>query len=57
MVNRAVSRLVDHLARSVIRSCLHQIARMEALRWALARGARNGRSAEHFARHWGSEAE
>lgn len=26
--------------------------RAEALRWALARGARNGRSAQYFARHW-----
>ncbi len=26
--------------------------RAEALRWALARGARNGRVAQHFARHW-----
>ncbi len=27
-------------------------ARAEALRWALARGARNGRTAHYFARHW-----
>ncbi len=26
--------------------------RAEALRWALARGARNGRTAQYFARHW-----
>jgi predicted AAA+ superfamily ATPase len=26
--------------------------RPDALRWALARGVRNGRSADHFARHW-----
>ncbi len=26
--------------------------RAAALRWALARGARNGRTAQHFARHW-----
>jgi len=26
--------------------------RAEALRWALARGVRNGRSAQYFARHW-----
>lgn len=26
--------------------------RAAALRWALARGARNGRSAQYFARHW-----
>ena len=27
-------------------------ARAEALRWALSRGARNGRTAQYFARHW-----
>jgi uncharacterized protein len=27
-------------------------ARREALQWALARGARNGRTAQYFARHW-----
>ncbi|NJN52182.1 MAG: ATP-binding protein [Gammaproteobacteria bacterium] len=27
-------------------------ARAEALQWALARGARNGRTANYFARHW-----
>jgi predicted AAA+ superfamily ATPase len=27
-------------------------ARAEALRWALGRGSRSGRSANHFARHW-----
>jgi predicted AAA+ superfamily ATPase len=27
-------------------------ARAEALRWALARGVRSGRTAQHFARHW-----
>lgn len=26
--------------------------RADALRWALARGARNGRTAQYFARHW-----
>ena len=54
MVNRAVSRLVDHLApaRSSDPAFTPGLFRMEALRWALARGARNGRSAEHFARHW-----
>ncbi len=26
--------------------------RAEALRWALARGVRSGRTAQHFARHW-----
>jgi predicted AAA+ superfamily ATPase len=28
------------------------VARAEALRWALARGSRSGRTAHHFARHW-----
>lgn len=27
-------------------------ARAESLRWALARGVRSGRTAQHFARHW-----
>ena len=30
--------------------------RAAALRWALARGARNGRTAGHFAKHWVGEA-
>ena len=29
-----------------------QALRAEALRWALARGVRNGRTAQYFARHW-----
>lgn len=29
-----------------------QAARQEALRWALRRGSRSGRTAYHFARHW-----
>ncbi len=29
-----------------------EAARAEALRWALARGSRSGRTANHFARHW-----
>ena len=29
-----------------------EAARAEALRWALARGSRSGRTAHHFARHW-----
>lgn len=50
----------------VVRHWVHQLAerhgvevdldepelRAEALRWALARGARNGRTAQYFARHW-----
>lgn len=31
---------------------LTESARREALQWALARGARNGRTAQYFARHW-----
>ncbi len=31
-------------------------ARTEALQWALARGARNGRTANYFARHWVGQA-
>ena len=31
-------------------------ARAEALRWALARGVRSGRTAQHFARHWVGQA-
>ena len=34
------------------RITLTEEARAEALRWALARGARNGRTAQYFARHW-----
>ncbi len=54
MVNRAVTRLVTHVnpARSFDPAFTPDRYRLEALRWALARGARNGRSAEHFARHW-----
>jgi len=29
-----------------------ELVRAEALRWALARGVRSGRTAQHFARHW-----
>lgn len=29
-----------------------ELARAEALRWALKRGSRNGRTAQYFARHW-----
>lgn len=54
MVNRAVMRLVTHCgpARSSDPVFAPDHYRLEALRWALARGVRNGRSAEHFARHW-----
>ena len=30
----------------------NEAAKAAALRWALGRGARNGRTAQHFARHW-----
>jgi predicted AAA+ superfamily ATPase len=30
----------------------NEALRKEALRWALARGVRSGRTAQHFARHW-----
>ena len=54
MVRSAVDRLVHQYASA------HTLRdefspdhyRQESLRWALARGVRNGRSAEHFARHW-----
>ena len=55
MVNRAVScdwLIIAAPARSSDPVFAPDHYRMEALRWALARGARNGRSAEHFARHW-----
>ena len=54
MVNRAVSRLVAQVdpSRSADSAFTPDRFRLEALRWALARGVRNGRSADHFARHW-----
>ena len=33
-----------------------ETVRAEALRWALARGVRSGRTAQHFARHWVGQA-
>ena len=53
MVNRAVMRLVAIAAQlgPLIR-CSRGSLSIEAPCWALARGVRNGRSAEHFARHW-----
>jgi predicted AAA+ superfamily ATPase len=44
-----VGRLADRHGVSVAWS---DDARAEALRWALARGVRSGRTAQHFARHW-----
>jgi len=35
-----------------IEGCWNDDARAAALRWALARGVRSGRTAQHFARHW-----
>lgn len=57
MVNRAVSRLVAQVdpSRSSDAAFTPDRFRLEALRWALARGVRNGRSADHFARHWVGE--
>ena len=54
MVNRAVSRLVAQVdpSRSADSAFTPDRFRLEALRWAWARGVRNGRSADHFARHW-----
>ena len=54
MVRNAVEKLVHQQAAQQL--SLPEFApenyRLQALRWALARGVRNGRSAEHFARHW-----
>ena len=54
MVARAVARLISQFDPSNVGDVAFTLEsyRAEALRWALARGVRNGRSAEHFARHW-----
>ncbi len=54
MVSRAVEKLVRQFASTQGSGDDFQPEsyRHEALRWALGRGVRNGRSAEHFARHW-----
>ena len=54
MVRSAIDRLVhQHASAQTLRDEFSpDHYRQEALRWALARGVRNGRSAEHFARHW-----
>jgi predicted AAA+ superfamily ATPase len=44
-----VSRLA---AETGVRVVWNEEVRAEALRWALARGVRSGRTAHHFARHW-----
>jgi predicted AAA+ superfamily ATPase len=54
MVRSAIDRLVHQYAsaQTLRDEFSPDYYRQEALRWALARGVRNGRSAEHFARHW-----
>jgi len=39
-------------ARHELGAVWTEAARAEALRWALARGVRSGRTAQYFARHW-----
>lgn len=39
-------------ARHNVAAVWNDAARAEALRWALARGVRSGRTAQYFARHW-----
>jgi predicted AAA+ superfamily ATPase len=39
-------------ARHDLDAAWTEAARAEALRWALARGVRSGRTAQYFARHW-----
>jgi len=44
---------VETLARHhALSGAWNQDAQAAALRWALGRGVRSGRTAEHFARHW-----
>jgi len=54
MVQYAVARLVKEVGSERLSDPVFQPDhyRPDALRWALARGVRNGRSADHFARHW-----
>lgn len=47
-----VGRLAAQHGVAAERICWDDRARQEALRWALARGVRSGRTAQHFARHW-----
>jgi len=42
----------DLAARAGVEVPFDDEARSEALRWALGRGSRSGRTANHFARHW-----
>tara|TARA_X000000950_G_scaffold289467_1_gene413819 strand:+ start:2353 stop:3210 length:858 start_codon:yes stop_codon:yes gene_type:complete len=54
MVEHSVRRWVHRTAPDRVDDSAFQADafRREALQWALARGARNGRSADHFAKHW-----
>jgi hypothetical protein len=54
MVEVWVSRLVEESDPSQSSNDIFQREgfRQDALRWALARGVRSGRTASHFARHW-----
>ena len=54
VVNHWVSRLAA--AHEVDLDLNDPEMRAEALRWALARGVRNGRTAQYFARHWVGQA-
>ena len=48
-----VAHWLDRIgSRHGLRAMLTDSARREALQWALARGARNGRTAQYFARDW-----
>lgn len=48
-----VEHWVGHLAREHgLELSWNDEVRAAALRWALARGVRSGRTAQHFARHW-----
>lgn len=50
VVSLWVSRLAERHGIEV--DAAGEDLRAEALRWALARGVRNGRTAQYFARHW-----
>ena len=54
---QAYLEVVQHWVESLaaahgLRQTWNEDVRAEALRWALARGVRSGRTAQHFARHW-----
>lgn len=49
--------IVEHWVRTLALAAgskmrLNEQAKAQAMRWALKRGSRSGRSAHHFARHW-----